>query len=198
MNENIIRCRCGHRVLGREVLRTEFYERRSFLSESIREYVYVKYRCKRCKRMGESFIPDSKWDWKVLETQPNELNDIERDFFLDEEPISTQDILDLHANLENVALFDELQSAAKSTEIEAAQGSDATPDPFEDEESASSTRCSRSSDSRLGESRLNEPRVGEQRPSEQRPGESRGEQRPSESSSPPKPPLASDDSSRKS
>ena len=196
MNENIIRCRCGHRVLGREVLRTEFYERRSFLSESIREYVYVKYRCKRCKRMGESFIPDSKWDWKVLEAQPNELSDVERDLFLDEEPISTQDIRDLHERLETVASLKELLSSAEKPDAatipDAAEknSSVATNSAANtsDKTSLSSTRSLRNnSEQRPGEQRLGEPRTGETRANEQ----------PSNTPKPPAPPLANDDSSRK-
>jgi len=197
MNENIIRCRCGHRVLGREVLRTEFYERRSFISDSIREYVYVKYRCKRCKRMGEAFIPDSKWDWKVLEAQPNELNDVERDFFLDEEPISAQDILDLHDRLETLGSFTELQSSTEQSSEEVSpnvaensspNASNTTTNSVE-KPSLSSTRPLRNSnEQRPGEQRLGEPRTGETRANEQS----------SSTPKPPVPPLASDDSSRKS
>lgn len=209
MNQNVIRCNCGHRVLGREVLRTEFYERRAPDSDSIREYVYVKYRCKRCKRMGEKFLSESRWDWKMLEPERNEMNDIERDFFLDEEPLSTQDVLELHHQLEGVSIWSDLANSVKSpTAKDAASSStletDATTNeaaPAKDERPTSSTRMTRS-DSRTGDSRPGDSRPGDSRPDEKRPGDSRlGETRPNESSpnanKPPIPPLASDDSSRK-
>ncbi len=99
MSRSIVRCRCGHRVLAKEVLRTDLYERRA--SEgSGREYVYVKFRCQRCKRMGEAFVAESRWDWSILEPDRNEMNDIERDQFLDADPISTEEILDFHRHLE--------------------------------------------------------------------------------------------------
>jgi hypothetical protein len=53
-------------VLAKEVLRTDLYERRASEGSS-REYVYVKYRCQRCKRMGEAFVPESRWDRSILE-----------------------------------------------------------------------------------------------------------------------------------
>ena len=183
MNKNVIRCRCGHRVLGREVLRTEFYERRApasdpFLGESVREYVYVKFRCKRCKCMGENFIPDHRWDWKMLEPDRNELNDIERDFFLDEEPLSTQDIVDLHNQLENVATFGDLQTTLSSDESknEITGAKDEGSPPINP---TSSTRSVRN----------NEPRREDRQDS--RPGDQ------SSTPKPPIPPIASDDSSRK-
>ena len=214
MNQNVIRCRCGHRVLGREVLRTEFYERRTpasdpFLGESIREYVYVKFRCKRCKRMGENFIPDSKWDWKMLEPDHNELNDIERDFFLDEEPLSTQDIVDLHNQLENVATFHDLQTALSpdASKDENASASAERSTPSASNTNTSSTRCVRNSEPRPNEPRSSERsnnerqgdmRQGDMRQSDARPGDqSSPTPKPSATPKPPIPPIASDDSSRK-
>jgi DNA-directed RNA polymerase subunit RPC12/RpoP len=74
MSKPIVRCRCGHQVLAKEVLRTDLYERRASEGSS-REYVYVKYRCQRCKRMGEAFVPESRWDRSILEPAQNEMND---------------------------------------------------------------------------------------------------------------------------
>ena len=189
MNQNVIRCRCGHRVLGREVLRTEFYERRTpasdpFLGELVREYVYVKFRCKRCKRMGENFIPDSKWNWKMLEPDHNELNDIERDFFLDEEPLSTQDIVDLHNQLEKVSTFGDLQTTLSSDEAKAESTS------AKDESSTSVSATSSTRSARPNELRPNEPRRDDRQ-------DSRSNDQTSPTTKPPIPPISSDDSSRK-
>lgn len=118
MNKSIVRCRCGHQVLAKEVLRTDLYERRA--SEGAgREYVYVKFRCRRCKRMGEAFVAESRWDWSILEPEPGEMSDAERDHFLDEAPISAEEILDFHRRLEGVLSLSELDSS--TTEVESNQ-----------------------------------------------------------------------------
>lgn len=109
MSRSIVRCRCGHRVLAKEVLRTDLYERRA-PEGSDREYVYVKFRCQRCKRVGEAFVAESRWDWSILEPDRNEMSDTERDQFLDEEPISTEEVLDFHRYLETLSHASELES----------------------------------------------------------------------------------------
>ncbi len=120
MNKSIVRCRCGHQVLAKEVLRTDLYERRA--SEGAgREYVYVKFRCRRCKRMGEAFVAESRWDWSILEPEPGEMSDAERDHFLDEAPISAEEILDFHRRLEGVLSLSELDVAATEAQTQVTQ-----------------------------------------------------------------------------
>lgn len=128
MNKSIVRCRCGHQVLAKEVLRTDLYERRA--SEgSGREYVYVKFRCRRCKRMGEAFVAENRWDWSILEAEHNELSETERDNFLDAAPISTEEILDFHRELENFSLVAGLDCAAyESRDPLKKEAGGATPD----------------------------------------------------------------------
>jgi hypothetical protein len=108
MSKSIVRCRCGHRVLAKEVLRTDLYERRA-PEGSDREYVYVKFRCQRCKRVGEAFVAESRWDWSILEPDRNEMSDTERDHFLDEEPISSEEILDFHRRLKTLSYATDLE-----------------------------------------------------------------------------------------
>lgn len=97
MTRPIVRCRCGHRVLAKEVLRTDLYER-----PSGREYVYVKYRCKRCKRLGETFVAESRWDWRIFEAARNEMSEAETEVFSDQAPISAEEILAFHCQLAEV------------------------------------------------------------------------------------------------
>lgn len=111
MNKAIVRCRCGHQVLAKEVLRTDLYER-----SSGREYIYLKYRCARCKRLGQSFVPEAKWDWGALEPAHNELSEAERDRFLDEAPISAVELLDFHAQLKTIASPRELSVMNESSQ----------------------------------------------------------------------------------
>ena len=98
MKRPTVRCRCGHQVLAKEVLRTDLYER-----PSGREYVYVKYRCKRCKRVGETFVAENRWDWRIFETAQNEMSEAERDAFADQSPITSEDLLDFHRLLKTTS-----------------------------------------------------------------------------------------------
>lgn len=107
MNKPIVRCNCGHRVLGKEVLRTDNYER-----SSGREMVYVKYRCRHCKRLGEAFIAGQEWDWSIFEAPRNEMSPTERDRFLDQKSISSGDVLNFHKELKRARLVSDLVTLA--------------------------------------------------------------------------------------
>jgi hypothetical protein len=124
MKKALVRCRCGHQVLAREVLRTDLYER-----SMGREYVYVKFRCKRCKRMGEAFVAENRWDWSILEPAPGEMNAEERDRFLDAEEISDADVEAFHRHLEAMSDLSELTVAPQSEAVagEAAPEAGKTP-----------------------------------------------------------------------
>lgn len=103
MKRPAVRCRCGHQVLAKEVLRTDLYER-----PSGREYVYVKYRCKRCKRVGETFVAENRWDWRIFEAPQSEMSESEMDTFADKAPITSEDLLDFHCHLESISTATEL------------------------------------------------------------------------------------------
>ena len=104
MNKPILRCRCGHQVLGKEVLRAEPYEK-----ESGREAVYVKFRCRRCKALGEAFFDRLEFDPSIFEAPRNEMSDVERDRFLDEKTISSGDVISFHRALKKAMTLDELK-----------------------------------------------------------------------------------------
>lgn len=103
MKRSTVRCRCGHQVLAKEVLRTDMYER-----PSGREYVYVKYRCKRCKRVGETFVAENRWDWRIFEAPRSEMSESELDAFAEKSPITSEDLLDFHCLLEDITTATEL------------------------------------------------------------------------------------------
>jgi DNA-directed RNA polymerase subunit RPC12/RpoP len=155
MNKPVVRCRCGHQILAKEVLRTDLYERRA-PEGNTREFVYVKYRCQHCKRIGEAFIPESRWDRSILEPQHSELTDAERDHFEDATPISSEEILDFHRELQKTVLFtppviapcapetavcaDEPSTQAEKSETKI---SDEKPDPKTDKKSEQPRRLFR-------------------------------------------------------
>lgn len=116
MKRPAVRCRCGHQVLAKEILRTDLYER-----SSGREYVYVKYRCKRCKRMGEAFVAEHRWDWRMFEESKNEFSESETELFSGQAPISSEELLDFHRQLAEIQTPQELSSQARITESENAK-----------------------------------------------------------------------------
>ena len=104
MSQPILRCNCGHQVLGKEILRAEPFEK-----ESGREAIYVKYRCRRCKRMGEAFFDRLEFDASIFEAPRNEMSDVERDHFLDEKTISSGDVISFHRALSKATTLDDLR-----------------------------------------------------------------------------------------
>ncbi|MEO6907696.1 MAG: hypothetical protein ABI210_07380 [Abditibacteriaceae bacterium] len=98
MKPNTIHCQCGQRVKTREVLRTDLYER-----PNGKDYVYVKFRCKYCKQIGETFVPERVFSWEMFESPRDEMSDQERDSFESQEAISSTDVVDFHQFLKNDA-----------------------------------------------------------------------------------------------
>ena len=56
-----IRCTCGHRVVAREVLQRGF-----MMVQWKPVYVFLKYRCARCQRLGREFVDYAAWDEAIL------------------------------------------------------------------------------------------------------------------------------------
>jgi DNA-directed RNA polymerase subunit RPC12/RpoP len=61
IHPSAIKCTCGHRVVRKDVIQTGLY-----LSVLGPSYVYVRYRCGRCKRVGEKLVEQDSWDPSVL------------------------------------------------------------------------------------------------------------------------------------
>jgi DNA-directed RNA polymerase subunit RPC12/RpoP len=133
MTRPTVRCRCGHRVLAKEVLRTDLYER-----PSGREYVYVKYRCKRCKRLGETFVAESRWDWRIFEASRTEMSEAESEVFSEQAPISAEEILNFHCQLAEIDKASELGNS-QAPDIAEAAGTDAAPKPSSEAAPGTST-----------------------------------------------------------
>jgi len=133
MSKPMVRCRCcGHQIRGKEIMRTDLYER-----EPGRNYVYVKFRCRRCKRMGQTFVPEARWDWSFLEPARDELSDAERDRLLDAGPISDAELLDFHFRLKHAAHLTDLAGAPSA---ESKFAGPKPPKPIEPRESKGAER----------------------------------------------------------
>ena len=109
MSKPIVRCRCGHQVLGREVLRTAPCEKPSGA-----EAIYVKFRCRRCKKIGEAFVAQDEWDPAIFEVPHDEIGAIERDRFSGADSVSSGDVISFHRALQKANTVSELFAPAPS------------------------------------------------------------------------------------
>jgi len=98
----MIKCNCGHRVIARDVLQTGYY-----LSLFGPSFVYVRFRCSRCKKVGEQLVQEEKWDPSILSQPSTELPEPERKRFEEMGPISTDEIVDFHFAIEQLAALPE-------------------------------------------------------------------------------------------
>ncbi len=103
MSKSIVRCRCGHQVLGREVLRTQPCEKPSGA-----EAFYVKFRCRRCKKIGEAFVPAEEWTPDIFDVPRGEIGAFERDRFVGTEAIASGDVISFHCALQKANTVSEL------------------------------------------------------------------------------------------
>ncbi len=171
MNKTIVRCRCGHQVMAREVLRTDLYERASG-----RDYIYIKFRCTRCKRLGQTFIPEANFDWTSLESAPDEMTPQERDRALEAGPISAAELMAFHAALKNVASVAQLQSPDSLPQSERVENADKekTGAPNTRFEQTSPRRRKRNGDKRNSDRRSADKRNSDIRNSDKRNSDKRG------------------------
>jgi hypothetical protein len=94
--KGMVRCNCGQRILARDVLSTG-YE----LRPAGPHYVYVKFRCPHCRRLGEHLVEQSKWDWSVLRPGQAGMAPREEHRFPTLSPITVEEMLEFHFSLES-------------------------------------------------------------------------------------------------
>lgn len=92
-----LRCHCGQRILKRDVMRQGYYMRQFGPS-----YVYIKYRCSHCKKLGEHFIKQDEWQDGMLSEITNESTDPERTRFQKMGAITLDEMREFHHALENL------------------------------------------------------------------------------------------------
>jgi DNA-directed RNA polymerase subunit RPC12/RpoP len=107
-----IKCACGHRVVRKDVLQTGLY-----LSVLGPSYIYVRYRCGRCKRVGEKLVEQEAWDPSVLRADRRSnrpgLSKAEIRRFAKMGEITADEIIDFHYALDGLSaeLEEEVESA---------------------------------------------------------------------------------------
>jgi hypothetical protein len=96
MRTTAIRCHCGQRIITRDLLQRSWYVRVFGPS-----FMYLKFRCSRCKRLGEKFVEQDKWDDSVLRDIPAEASVDERRRFDKLGRITVDEEIDFHFALDD-------------------------------------------------------------------------------------------------
>ena len=109
--KTIIKCSCGQRIVSKDVMQTGYYLR--MLGPT---FVYVKYRCSRCKKLGEQFVKQEDWEEGILRDTPNELTSDEKTRFDAMGRIDVHECVKAHFELEQLASLEELPKPEKSSE----------------------------------------------------------------------------------
>ena len=102
MRSTAIRCHCGQRIVAKDVLQRSWYVRVFGPS-----FMYLKFRCSRCKRLGEKFIEQDKWDDTILRDIPSELSIDEKKRFDRMGTISVDEEIDFHFTMDNPGVLRE-------------------------------------------------------------------------------------------
>ena len=92
-----IKCNCGQRVIAKDVVQHGYYLRLFGPS-----FDYVKFRCSRCKKLGEQFIKQEEWEEGILKDSLVETAPDEKAQFASLGPIDINEVLDFHFELENL------------------------------------------------------------------------------------------------
>jgi len=97
INRTVIRCNCGHRVLRGDVIQTGLY-----MSVLGPNWVYVRFRCGRCKRVREQLIQEADWDPSVLLHCGAEVSEADLLRFERMGEITPDEIIEFHYALEQL------------------------------------------------------------------------------------------------
>ena len=92
-----IKCNCGQRIFSRDVMQQGYYVRHFGPS-----YVYIKFRCSRCKKLGEHFIKQEDWAEGILNDCVNEVAPTEKGRFEIMGKITIDEMIDFHYALDKM------------------------------------------------------------------------------------------------
>ena len=107
-----IKCHCGQRVIAKDVVQHGHYLRLFGPS-----FVYVKFRCSHCKKMGEQFVRQEEWEDGILKDKPLELSHTEKEQFATQGGIEIGEVIDFHFELDQMTDLKSLEATlpAKKT-----------------------------------------------------------------------------------
>ncbi len=95
MNRTAIKCNCGQRINQKDVMQTGYYMRMFGPS-----FVYVKFRCSRCKKLGEQFVKQEDWEDGILKDTTAEHTPSEKERFKALGAIEMRELVEFHNALE--------------------------------------------------------------------------------------------------
>jgi len=78
-------------------------------------FVYVKYRCSRCKKLGEQFVKQEEWEEGILNDVPCEVSADEKKGFDRMGKIGIHECIDAHFELEKTESLRELRDALEES-----------------------------------------------------------------------------------
>lgn len=113
----MIKCNCGQRVVAKDVMQTGYYLRLFGPS-----FVYVKFRCSRCKKLGEQFVKQEDWEDGILKDVPSEVSETEQQRFKAMGIIDVHEAIDFHFALDQggcLSRLAEFMEFDRSNEAEA-------------------------------------------------------------------------------
>ena len=108
--KSTIKCNCGQRVTAKDKMQIGYYLRLFGPS-----FVYVKYRCSRCKKLGEQFVKQEEWENGILSESPCEMSPDETRKFKGMGTIDIHECIDAHFELEKVSSLSELREALEES-----------------------------------------------------------------------------------
>lgn len=112
----VIKCNCGQRIVARDVMQTGYYLRLFGPS-----FVYVKFRCSRCKKLGEQFVKQEDWEDGILKDIPSELNIDQKQDFHTMGPITMDEQIGFHFQLDDPELLTKLTEGITLEETPSAE-----------------------------------------------------------------------------
>jgi len=98
MSRTAIKCNCGQRVGQRDVMQTGYYPRMFGPS-----FVYVRYRCNRCRKLGEQFVKQEEWENGILRDAASETKNGEKERFATLGAIQVSEQADFHRELDGLS-----------------------------------------------------------------------------------------------
>jgi len=107
----VIKCSCGQRIVTKDVTQTGFFVKMAGPS-----FIYVKYRCPRCRKLGEDFIEQVHWDPRILQESISEVGAREKARFESLGPITMDEVVNFHYRLEEMRSIDSSQLIEEEAE----------------------------------------------------------------------------------
>ena len=105
MSRTAIRCNCGQRISQKEVMQTGYYPRPFGPS-----LVFVRFRCSRCKKLGEQYVKQEEWENGILKDATVEANENEKERFAALGPIEMNELVAFHRALDSLNDLSELSA----------------------------------------------------------------------------------------